>query len=70
MVSVACLSGSAVSEFGETEIEQLDSGLGDHNMGGLQVATYDAFLVRGIERVENLCCKFQRLIERERTFKR
>ena len=36
-------------EFGQSEIEQLDTGLGDHDVGRLEVSMHDALTVRSIQ---------------------
>ena len=54
----------------KAEIQQLDAGLGDEDIRGLQVAMGDALLVRGVERVANLHRVLQRLIDRQRPLER
>jgi DNA invertase Pin-like site-specific DNA recombinase len=49
-------------------IGNLGSGLGDQNIGGLQVSVGDALSVRRIERIAKLRSIVEGLIERQRTF--
>ncbi len=57
-------------QLGESEVEQLDTLLGDENIGGLEVPMRDAFFVRGVEGIADLRGVFQRLVERQRAFER
>src|SRR6516162_3419386 len=54
--------------FGQTEIEQLRPGLGQHNIARLEVAMDDPLAVRRVERTRNFDADLERLVERERTF--
>ena len=54
----------------ETEIENLHAALGEQDVAGLQVAVDDAFLVRGVERVQDLLGQCERLSERHRSVQR
>ena len=55
---------------GQAEIEQLDSLLGDQNVGGLQIAMGDPLPVRGIQGIQNLSGVFDGFFERQRSFQR
>ena len=55
-----------VTELRQAEVQQLDAGLGDENIRGLQITMRDPFLVRGVERIANLDRVLQRLIDRQR----
>ena len=56
--------------FRQSEIQQLDPLLRDQNVGGLQIAMYDAFAVSRVESIQNLPRVFQRFLHRQRTLKR
>lgn len=59
---------SLEGQFGETEIQNLDSAaLRDENVGGLDVAMYDSAAVRGVERVGDLYSQIEQLCSLERT---
>ena len=51
------------AQFRKAEIQQLDTGFGDENVRGLQVAMGDALFVRGVECIANLRGVLQGLIE-------
>jgi hypothetical protein len=55
---------------GQPEIQQLDPLFGDQDVGRLQIAMNDAFLVRRVQRVQNLTGVFDGLFERQRPFQR
>lgn len=52
----------------QAEIEQLDPLFGDQNICGLEIAVRDAFLMRRVERVQNLPSVFDCPVERQRAF--
>jgi hypothetical protein len=52
----------ALSDFGQPEIEQLDSSFRDQDMRGLEVTVCDALAVCGIECITNLCGILERLM--------
>ena len=54
------------SQLGEPEVEQLRAGLGQHDVGGLEIAVDDALPMRLVEGVGDLGRDLQRLVERER----
>lgn len=47
-----------VAELRQAEVQQLDAGLGDENIGGFQIAMSNALLVRGVESIANLAAYF------------
>lgn len=51
--TVSSLAAGAGIYLGGPEIQQLDTGLGHHDVGGLQVPVYDALPMCGIERFRN-----------------
>ena len=51
----------------QTKVEQLDPLFGDQDVVGLEIAMRDAFLMRGIESIQNLPRIFDRLFGRQRT---
>ena len=55
-------------QFGQPEVEQLRAALGEHDVGGLEIAMDDALPVRLVEGVRDLNRVLQRLIERQRAF--
>ena len=54
-----CWTGLPASR-DESEIQQLDALSGDENVGRFQVAMRDAFLMRGVERIQDLPSVFHR----------
>src|ERR1035438_4732876 len=54
-------------QFGQPEVEQLDALLGHQNVGRFQVAMRDAFLMRGVQSIQNLSRVFQGFFERQRS---
>jgi hypothetical protein len=48
----------------QAEIQELDPLPGDQDVGGLQIPMGDAFLMRHVESIQNLCCVFDGLVER------
>ena len=55
---------------GETEVEQLDTGLCDQNVRGLQIPMRDAFSVRRVKGIADLSGAAQNLIQRHGAFQR
>jgi hypothetical protein len=54
--------------FGQPEIEQLDALLGYENIGRFQIPMSYAFLVRGIQSVQNQSGVLNGFVERQRSF--
>ena len=54
----------------QTKVEQLDPLFGDQDVVGLEIAMRDAFLMRGIESIQNLPRIFNGLFGRQRPFER
>ena len=54
---------SRTYRFCEPEVEQFDSGLGQQDVVGLEIAMDDSFTVRSIERVADLGGVFERLLD-------
>ena len=54
--------------FGEAKVEEFHALFGKEDVGGFEVAVNDAFLVGGVEGVENLGGVSDSLVKRERAF--
>ena len=56
-----------LSELRRTEVEELCTGLGQHDISGFQIAVCDAFAMRLVQRIGNLDRELQYLLDRQRT---
>jgi hypothetical protein len=56
-------------QFRDTKVEQLGSRLGQHDVGGLQIAVRDALPVCGVQRIRHMRGDVERLCERQRSFR-
>jgi hypothetical protein len=64
----ACRLHAQHDRFGQSEVEQLGPGRGQHHVPWLQISVHNASAVRFFERVANLDAAFQRLLQRQRPF--
>jgi hypothetical protein len=63
-----CVAGIGGVELGQTKVQHLQRSVRcDLDVGRFQIAMDDALLVRGIQRIDNLCCEPNHVGQRQRS---